>query len=195
MWATFGWKITLIYITTGIFIGIIGGLIIGWLNLEHLIKNKICSCCGKQKKHKKTKFKKLSQRFNYGLNEAVKITKQIWLWIIIGVGIGAIIHGFIPEEYINNIMQTTGIFSVLLAVLIGIPLYANCAAIVPIAVVLFEKGIPLGTALAFMMASAALSLPEAVILKSVMKTKLIIVFFTIVGISIIIIGYIFNIII
>ena len=196
MWAMFGWKVTVAYIITGILIGVIGGLVIGWLKLEHLIEKKICSCCGDSKcgpTKKKNTFKTLNSRIYFGIDEAVKITKQIWLWILIGVGLGAAMHGYIPEELISKVLETTGIFSVPLAVLIGIPLYANCAAIVPIAVVLFEKGFPIGTALAFMMASAALSLPEAVILKKIMKTKLIITFFTIVGISILVIGYLFNI--
>lgn len=126
------------------------------------------------------------------MKEAIDITKKMWLWVLFGVGIGAIIHGFVPEELVQLIIGKGGLFSVPIATIIGIPLYANCAAIIPVALVLFEKGFPLGTALAFMMATAALSLPEAVILRKVMKLKLIAVFFGIVALGIVLLGYVFN---
>ena len=143
---------------------------------------------------KNSQILKLLDKSNISLNKrkVKNIIKMIWFYVLIGLAVGAIAHGFIPNEIIERAIQSTGIFAVPLVVLIGIPLYANCAAIIPVAVVLFEKGVPIGTALAFMMATAALSLPEAIILKRVMKTKLIVIFFGIVGISIIVIGYLFN---
>ena len=116
----------------------------------------------------------------------------MWLWVLLGVAIGAVIHGFIPEDVIRSVISAGGVFTVPIATLIGVPLYANCAAIVPIAVVLFQKGVPLGTALSFMMATAALSLPEAVILRRVMRIHLILIFFGIVTAAIIFTGYAFN---
>jgi uncharacterized protein len=199
MWGIFGWKITLMYIAAGILIGTLSGLILGELKLEkHLMKGFCNSCqpdqcgCGPKEQEKKLNLK---QRINFGLLESKKVMGMIWLYVIIGVAIGAIAHGFIPNELVEKVISSTGIFAVPLAVIIGIPLYANCAAIIPIAVVMFEKGVPLGTALSFMMATAALSLPEAIMLKRVMKVKLIAIFFGVVGLSIIAIGYIFNLLI
>jgi uncharacterized membrane protein YraQ (UPF0718 family) len=118
--------------------------------------------------------------------------KKLWLWVLVGVGIGAFIHNYVPATTIQNIIGKTGIFSVPIATLIGVPMYGSCAAIVPIAVVLFQKGVPLGTALAFMMAVSALSLPEAVMLRRAMKLPLIAIFFGITTIGIIFTGYLIN---
>jgi uncharacterized membrane protein YraQ (UPF0718 family) len=200
MLGIFGWKITLMYIIAGVLIGFFSGIILGKLRLEkHLMKG-FCKKCSEDKckcelDNKKEKKLTIKQRISFGLAESKKIIKMIWLYILIGLAIGAVAHGFVPDELVEKVITGTGLFAVPLAVLIGIPLYANCAAIIPIAVVLFEKGVPLGTALSFMMATAALSLPEAIILKRVMKLKLIAIFFSIVAISIILIGYLFNIII
>ncbi|MEK6646814.1 MAG: permease, partial [Candidatus Firestonebacteria bacterium] len=111
----------------------------------------------------------------------------------IGVGIGAFIHNYVPQEAIQSIIGKAGIFGVPLAVILGVPMYGSCAAIVPIAIVLFQKGVPLGTALSFMMAITALSLPEAVMLRRAIKLQLIIIFFAITTVAIIITGYLFNI--
>ncbi|MFC1800919.1 permease [Nanoarchaeota archaeon] len=187
MFGFFGWKITLLYVLFGILIGVVSGLVLGKMKLErHLVKDLVA------KKIEDKKYTSSKQRIYYGLNEAKSITKKVWLWIIIGVGIGAIIHNYIPQEVIQSIVSKGGILTVPLAVLLGIPMYGSCAAIVPIAVVLFEKGVPLGTALAFMMATAALSLPEAVILRRAMKLKLILIFFSIVALAILVTGYLFN---
>ncbi|MFC1454622.1 permease [Candidatus Undinarchaeota archaeon] len=190
MFGFFGWKITLLYIVSGLLIGIIAGILLGTMNLEkYLVKD----IFGNQRKSKASaKYKDLNERFNFGLNEAKSIVKKLWLWIIVGVGIGALIHNYVPEEAIHNILSQAGVAMVPIAILIGVPIYGSCAAIVPIAVVLFNKGVPLGTALAFMMATAALSLPEAVILRRALKLKLIAIFFGVVTMGILIIGYLFN---
>lgn len=188
----FGWKITLLYIVSGLFIGTVAGIVLGKMNLEKYLNKEMLF----QKKEITDKqYKKMSERVCFSLDQAKFITKKLFIWILLGVGIGAIIHGFVPEELIQQIITQTGFFAVPMAVLLGVPIYANCAAIVPVALVLFNKGVPLGTALAFMMATAALSLPEAVILKKVMKTKLLVIFFAIVALAIIITGYVFNLIV
>jgi len=120
------------------------------------------------------------------------VIRQIWLWVLVGVGLGAVIHNYVPQETIHGLISATGIFSVPLATVLGVPMYGSCAAIVPVAVVLFEKGIPLGTALAFMMAMAALSLPEAIMLRRVMKLALIGIYFGITTLAIIFTGYLLN---
>lgn len=186
----FGWKITALYVVSGLLIGIISGLVLGKMKLEkHLVKDLIAK---KSQLNDVVKYKNIKKRILFGIKEAGSIVKKLWIWILVGVGIGAMIHNYIPSEVIQGIISKGGIFTVPIAVILGVPMYGSCAAIVPIAVVLFKKGIPLGTALAFMMATAALSLPEAVILKRAMKLKLIVIFFSIVTLAIIFTGYLFN---
>ncbi len=185
----FGWKITIAYIVFGMLIGVFSGFIIGKLGLENEIVEDFIS---NETTGGDIVVKKFKDRIDYGISEAKDITLKIWYWVLLGVGIGAFIHGFIPQELIESTITKTGIFSVPIATLLGIPVYANCSAVIPIAVVLFQKGMPLGTALAFMLAVASLSLPEAVILRRAMKIRLILIFFGIVGMGIILVGYVFN---
>jgi uncharacterized protein len=186
----FGWKITLAYVISGIIVGVVSGWILGKMKLEkYLVKDLISS---KRKVQEETKYNGIKTRARFGLNEASSIVKKLWIWILVGVGIGAIIHNYVPAAVIQSIVSKGGLFSVPLAVLLGVPMYGSCAAIVPIAIVLFEKGVPLGTALAFMMAISALSFPEAVILRRAMKLKLIAIFFGVVTLAIILTGYIYN---
>lgn len=185
----FGWKITLLYVLSGLLIGTVSGIILGRMRLErYLVKDLVAN----SSKLKEKAFKNVRQRMQFGLNESISILKKLWLWIIAAVGIAAAIHNYIPQEAIHAIISKGGIFTVPLAVILGVPMYGSCAAIVPVAMVMFEKGVPLGTALAFMMAVAALSLPEAIILRRVMKLKLIAIFFGIVALSIVVTGYLFN---
>jgi len=186
----FGWKITVLYVVSGLSIGVISGIILGRMNLEkHLVKDIRSRQNGEIKERVYGRF---SDRLKFGAGEAVSIVKKIWIWVLIGVGIGALIHNYVPKEIIQSIVGKAGVFSVPIAVVLGVPMYGSCAAIVPIAVVLFQKGVPLGTALAFMMAIAALSLPEAVMLRRAIKLKLILIFFGITTAAIIFIGYLFN---
>jgi len=188
MWVALGWKITVAYILTGVLIGVVGGLIIGNMKLENHLESEFRN--GNNAKEENISGFKV--RAKYGLDEAKKVIKMVWLYLIIGIGIGAVFHGYVPAEFMQSVVEKAGIFAVPIAVAVGVPLYANCAAIIPVAVVFIEKGVPLGTALAFMMSSAALSLPEAVILRKVMKFKLLAVFFGITAASIVVIGYLFN---
>lgn len=186
----FGWKITLAYVISGIVIGVVSGIVLGKMKLEkyiekNMIKNKVQG-------RDENKYNSIGERASFGISEALDITKKLWVWILIGVGFGAVIHNYLPEEIIQAIIGTGGIFTVPLAVLVGVPLYAGCAAIVPVAVVLFNKGIPLGVVLAFMMATSALSLPEAIILRRAMKLRLIVIFFGVVALAIVFTGYLFN---
>lgn len=190
MWAVFGWKITLMYVLAGIIIGVVSGLIMGKMKLEKYIVEDIKNSSSIKEEH----FKNIKQRLLYGLNEAKSITKKLWYWILVGVGIGSIIHNYVPESFIQNTIGRAGFLSVPLAVLAGVPMYGNPVGIIPIAQALFEKGLPLGTALAFMMAITALSFPEVVILRRAIKLKLIAIFFGIVTLGIILIGYAFNLI-
>jgi uncharacterized membrane protein YraQ (UPF0718 family) len=186
----FGWKITLAYIISGMAIGIISGIILGKMKLEKYLEKDIV--VGNSQQNCEIKFKGMKQRVIFGIEEAGCIVKKLWIWVLIGVGLGALIHNYVPQELVQSIISKTGIFSVPIATIIGVPMYGSCAAIVPIAVVLFQKGFPLGTALAFMMAVSALSLPEAILLRRAMKLKLIVIFFGITTLGIIFTGYLFN---
>ncbi|MFA5928391.1 MAG: permease [Candidatus Margulisiibacteriota bacterium] len=190
MFGYFGLKITVLYAVSGILIGIVSGLILGKLGLEKHLEQDLL---GQNKEAlPQEAYPDLRSRIKYGLNEGTDIVVKIWKWVILGVAVGALIHNYVPEEVIRSIVGAGGIWSVPIATLIGVPMYGSCAAIVPIAIVLFEKGVPLGTALAFMMAVSALSLPEAVILRRAMDLKLIAIFFGIVSLGIIFTGYLFN---
>ncbi|MDD5129021.1 MAG: permease [Candidatus Omnitrophica bacterium] len=186
----FGFKITFLYVLSGITIGVICGIILGRMKLEkYLVKDLFGQDIQEASEKISEGFK---SRILFGIREANSIVKKLWFWVFIGVGLGAFIHNFVPQEFIQTLMSETGFFSVPLATIIGVPMYGSCAAIVPIAVALFQKGFPLGTALAFMMAVAALSMPEAVMLRRAMHLKLIIIFFAITSVAIMFTGYLFN---
>ncbi|MBW2968016.1 permease [Candidatus Woesearchaeota archaeon] len=190
MLAFFGWKITLAYISLGLALSIVAGLVLGRMGLEkHLVKDLISRRAEMQKELKKHNIK---TRTMFGVHEALKIVQKIWIWVLAGVGIGAIIHNYIPEQLMHQLISAGGPFTVPIAIILGVPMYGSCAAIVPIAVALFDKGMPIGTALAFMMATSALSLPEAVILRRAMNLKLILIFFSTVAFGILLAGYVIN---
>ena len=186
----FGWKITTLYVISGLFIGIVSGIMLGKMGLEKYLAKDMIKQDVETPKEKI--YSSIKERILFGLNEARSITGKVWVFVLIGVGIGAAIHNYIPQETIQAVIAKAGPFAVPIAVILGVPMYGSCAAIVPIAVVLFRKGVPLGTALAFMMATAALSLPEAVILRRAMKLKLIAIFFGVTTVAIVVTGYLFN---
>lgn len=186
----FGWKITLAYIISGMTIGVVSGIILGRMKLERYVEKDMIADDAEE--ISEVKYRSMKDRVIFGIQESNSIVRKLWLWVLLGVGLGALIHNYVPETVIHAIISKTGIFSVPIATIIGVPMYGSCAAIVPIAVVLFQKGVPLGTALAFMMAVAALSLPEAIMLRRAMKLKLIAIFFGITTLAIIITGYLFN---
>ena len=186
----FGWKIAVLYTLSGISLGVVCGAVMGRMKLERFLVDDICapSVCDSEAEV----FASFKERLLFGWREAVSILDKIWLWVIAGVALGAVIHNFVPQTAIDALMRSTGIWSVPLATLIGVPLYGSCSAIVPVAVALFQKGIPLGTALSFMMAVSALSFAEAVMLRRALKLELILMFFGITTAGIIVTGYLFN---
>ena len=133
-----------------------------------------------------------AQRFAYARDYVIEIIQKVWIYVLIGVGFGAFMHGYAPADLLLNIAGKSNPFAVPIAVLIGVPLYSNAAGVIPIVKVLMEKGMAIGTALAFMMAVTALSFPEAIILRKVLKLKLLIIYFSVVAMGIIITGYMFN---
>jgi len=190
LFSLFGWEITLLYIGFGLLVAIIGGYLIGKMNAEKYILLDIKPLDGKLDEVKIELTTK--QRHNEAKAYTFDILKKIYLYVIIGVGVGAFIHGFVPTDFIIKYAGSNTWYSVPLAVILGIPMYASAASVMPLIEVLTSKGMLLGSALAFMMSITALSLPEAMILKRILHTKLIVIFFSIVGLGIVCIGYIFN---
>ncbi|MCB1123702.1 MAG: permease, partial [Verrucomicrobiae bacterium] len=185
----FGVPITAAYVVSGLFIGTLSGAILGRMKLDHYLETDILSS---PQSHEQPVQHTLASRIRYGWDEALGVISKIWHWVLVGIAIGALIHNYVPQETIHRLMEATGWFSVPIATVLGVPLYGSCAAIVPVAVVLFEKGIPLGTALAFMMAMAALSLPEAIMLRRTMRLPLIALYFLITTLAIVLTGYLLN---
>ena len=191
LFSIFGWKIALLYVGVGLLIAIVAGLIIGAMNLEKevLIEVKPLNSCSNNSSNDETLF---IQRLKESWDYTKDIFYTIYLYVIIGVGIGAFIHGYIPADFITKYAGGDVWYAPIVAVLMGIPMYSNAAGILPLVEVLTQKGMLLGTALSFMMAVVALSLPEAMILKRVLSVKLISIFFGIVGFAILLTGYLFN---
>jgi uncharacterized protein len=193
LWGMFGWKIAVLYILSGLVIAIISGLVIGQLKVEGLVETIA---------HKTQTYSSvipgqpdLRERIMFAKGYTLDILKRIAIYVLIGIGLGAWIHGYVPADFLAQYAGKDKWFAVPLATLIGIPLYSNAAGVIPMVKALVEKGVGLGTALAFMMAVTGLSLPEFLILKKVMKVKLILIFAGIVGLGIMFTGYLFNIII
>jgi len=190
LFSLFGWKITAIYIGFGLLVAILGGFVIGKLKLEKYILMDVKPMEGEiENVHMKlTQKQRTSEAWEYTYD----IFKQIWMYVLIGVGIGALIHGYVPADFIAKYAGGDNWYGVPLAVILGVPMYSNAAGVMPLVEVLTDKGMLLGTALSFMMAITALSLPEAMILKKILHVRLIGAFFGIVGFGIICIGYLFN---
>jgi uncharacterized membrane protein YraQ (UPF0718 family) len=191
LFTLFGWKITAIYIGFGLLVAIVGGFVIGKMNLEKYILLDVKPMEGELEDVGEVKMTQ-KQRAKEAWNYTYDIFKQIWLYVLVGVGIGALIHGYVPADFIAKYAGGDNWYGVPLAVILGIPMYSNAAGVMPLVEVLTDKGMLLGTALSFMMAITALSLPEAMILKKILHVRLIGIFFGIVGFGIICIGYLFN---
>lgn len=192
---SFGLKVTLIYVVSGILLGVIGGFVLGRMKLENHLSDWVRQIQAQatteaeawEKEH--TSFWK---RLPSIVHNAWGIVRGVLIYILIGIGIGAFMHGFVPEGFFEQYMSKDNWFAVPLSVILAVPMYANAAGIVPVIEVFVAKGIPIGTAIAFMMAVVGLSLPEATLLKKVMKWRLIGIFFGTVTLFIILSGYLFN---
>ena len=187
----FGWKVMLIYIITGLVIAILAGWIIGFLKLEKFVADWVFQVKTEQETNEEGKMS-FAARINYAFNSVEEIVGKIWIYIILGIAVGAGAHGYVPADFLGSLLGKQNWYGVLAAILIGVPMYSNAAGIIPIVSVLIEKGVSLGTALAFMMSVIALSLPEIIILKKVLKWQLIAAFVGIVTFGIICVGYLFN---
>jgi hypothetical protein len=194
LFGLFGWQIAGLYMGIGLLIAIVSGMVIGRFHMEHYVEDfvwqiKVGSPTGS------------SQEITWGdlLRGAARATREIvgkvWPYVVVGIAIGAVIHGYVPENFLAGIMGRNAWWSVPAAVILGIPLYSNAAGIIPVVYALVEKGAAMGTVLAFMMSVVALSLPEILILRRVLKPQLIGIFVGIVGTAIILMGYLFNLVI
>lgn len=193
LFGLFGWKTALLYASTGLLIAIISGYVIGRLKLENYVEEWVYQTKSKTQNIIEEKIPFL-ERIDAGISAVKEIVAKVWIYIVIGIAVGAGIHGYVPENFMAALMGKSAWWAVPLSVLIGIPMYSNAAGIIPIVQALLEKGASLGTVLAFMMSVIGLSLPETIILKKVLKIQLIGIFIGIVGVGIIIVGYLFNLI-
>lgn len=187
----FGWKVALIYVLTGLTIAILAGFTLEKLNLTRFVAEWVYKTHAMHQPEEE-KTMTFNQRISAGTEVVKEIVGKIWIYILLGIAVGAGAHGFVPDEYLAGALGNQNWYSVPLAILVGIPLYSNAAGIIPIVSVLIEKGVTLGTALAFMMSVIGLSLPEIIILKKVLKWQLIGVFVGVVAAGILIVGLIFN---
>jgi hypothetical protein len=188
----FGWKVAGLYLLSGVTIGIVSGLILGRLKLERYVEGFVYEM--KPRANVEMIEEKLtwSERISRSLDSTKEIVSKVVVYVLIGIGIGAFIHGYVPQDALTGIMGKQAWWSVPVSVLVGIPLYSNAAGIIPIVSALLAKGASLGTVLAFMMSVVGLSLPEAIILRRVLKPQLIAIFIGVIAAAIILTGYLFN---
>jgi hypothetical protein len=188
----FGWKVAGLYLLSGITVGIVSGLILGRMKLERYVEDFVYDM--KPRANVEMVEEKLTwaERISRSWDSTKEIVGKVFWFVIIGIGIGAFIHGYVPQDALTGIMGKSAWWSVPAAVLVGIPLYSNAAGIIPTVSALLAKGASLGTVLAFMMSVVGLSLPEAIILRRVLKPQLIAIFIGVIGVAIILTGYLFN---
>jgi uncharacterized membrane protein YraQ (UPF0718 family) len=188
----FGWQVTLAYVVAGVSIAIVAGWVLGRLGLERFVEPFVFETTLGGQVVDSTAGLTFTQRVQMGTEEVGTILRKIWPYLLVGIGLGAVIHGWAPEDLFTRYAGPENTFGVLVAVLIGIPLYSNAAGILPLVEALHDKGLPMGTLLAFMMAVVALSLPEMILLRRVLKPQLLGIYVAVVGASIVAVGYLFN---
>ena len=191
LFGLFGWKIATLYLGLGLGVAIFGGLLLGRLNLEKYLEQWVQDIPTKQLSFESEKIS-FSQRLIAGSLAVKDVVGKVWLYILLGIGVGAFIHGYVPENFMASFMGRDAWWSVPLAVIIGIPMYSSAAGIIQVVQALLAKGAALGTALAFMMSVVALSLPEMIILRKVLTIRLIGIFISIVATGILFVGLVFN---
>jgi uncharacterized membrane protein YraQ (UPF0718 family) len=188
----FGWKVMLLYIVSGLVIAVLAGMLIGRLKLESSVEDFVWQIkSGPGGLEEKLTW---NDRIRRAAGSVKEIVGKVWLYVIVGIAVGAAIHGYVPESALASIMGKDAWWSVPAAVLIGVPLYSNAAGVIPVVSALMEKGASLGTVLAFMMSVVGLSLPEMIILRRVLKPKLLGIFIAILAVAFILTGYLFNLI-
>lgn len=192
LFSMFGWKIAAIYLISGLTIAVTAGMVLGRMKVERWVEPFVFETKINNPPQFGSPRYSISERTRIGIEESVSILRKIWPYLLVGIALGAAIHGWAPASFFVKYAGVHNPFGVLLAVLIGIPLYSNAAGVIPIVQVLHDKGLPMGTLLAFMMSVVALSLPEMILLRRVLKPKLLAAFVLVVGLGIVFVGYLFN---
>lgn len=192
LFTMFGFKIAAVYLVSGLLIAITAGMVLGKLKVERWVEPFVYANSKSAQAGFASPHYSVQDRTRLGIEEAISIFKKIWPYLLAGIAVGALIHGWAPTEFFAKYAGSNNPFAVIIAVLIGIPLYSNAAGVMPIVQALYDKGLPMGTLLAFMMAVVALSLPEMVLLRRVLRPKLLATYIGIVGTGIIFVGYLFN---
>lgn len=192
---TIGLKFTILYIATGLIVGIVGGLLIELFKMEKYVEEYVWKMHMGELSDDATLPETPKEKLSYAKSQVKEIVQKIWIYLIIGIGAGAALHGYVPVEFFEKYTGANNLLSVPIAVIIGIPVYSNATGVIPIIEALLAKGVPVGSALAFMMSVAAISLPEMIILRKVLKPKLIATFIGILFVCFIMVGYLFNFII
>ncbi len=192
LFALFGWRIAILYLVTGLLIAIIAGMILGALRLDDWLEDWVLELRSRPAATVGSVALTWSDRIESGWGYVREIVGKVWIYVVAGVGLGAAIHGYVPEDFMATIMGSDSWWSVPAAVVLGIPMYTNAAGVIPIVEALLAKGASLGAALAFMMSVIALSAPEMIILRKVLKPKLIATFVAIVATGILLVGFVFN---
>jgi uncharacterized protein len=190
----FGWKITAIYVVAGLTVAIAAGWVLGRLGVERWVEPFVFETKLGGRKIDSSAGLTFEQRIQMGVEEVVVILRKIWPFLLVGIGLGAVIHGWVPEDFFAAHAGPGNALGVLVAVGIGVPLYSNAAGIMPLVQALYDKGLPMGTLLAFMMSVVALSLPELILLRRVLKPQLLAAFVGVVATGIVAVGYLFNVI-
>ncbi len=191
LFGLFGWNVTLLYVSMGLSIAILAGFIINKLKVERYVEDWVYTIRSQPLDMQEEQLT-LNDRVEYGFAQVREIVSKVWLYVLLGIAVGAGIHGYVPENFMASLMGKSAWWAVPVSVLIGVPLYSNAAGIIPIVHALLEKGASLGTTLAFMMSVIGLSLPETIILRKVLKLPLIFIFVGVVATGILIVGYLFN---
>lgn len=191
LFGMFGWKVAMLYLGLGLSVAIVAGWLIGRLKMEAYLEDWVRDMPKMSAQFEDADIT-LSERIHAGFASVREIVGKVWPYILVGIAIGGVIHGYVPEDFMASIMGKEAWWSVPLAILVGIPMYTNAAGVIPIVQALLTKGAALGTVLAFMMSVIALSLPEMIILRKVLKVRLIATFVGVVAVGILIVGYVFN---
>jgi uncharacterized membrane protein YraQ (UPF0718 family) len=195
LFGMFGWQVAGLYLVSGLTVAIVAGIIIGRMKMERYVEEFVYQIKIKSGGLMAEDHLSWTERFEQALTSTREIVGKVWLYVVVGIAIGALIHGYVPDDFLVEIMGKNAWWSVPVAVILGVPLYSNAAGVIPVVSVLLEKGATLGTVLAFMMSVVALSLPEMVILRRVLKPRLIALYVAVVTLGIILIGYLFNLVI
>ncbi|WP_024851854.1 permease [Hydrogenovibrio kuenenii] len=194
LWSILGWKVTLLYVAAGLVVAYIGSIVLEWFKPERWVESYVWEL----KSHGSAKGamnEKMTwtQRHQFAREEVKTIVNRIWKWIVVGVGLGALFHGYVPQEWVTTYLSgSSNWWSVPAAVLLGVPLYSNATGVVPIVEAMLNKGVPIGTSLALMMSIAALSLPELLILRKVIRWPALAAFVGVLSVAFILVGYLFN---